>query len=303
MDSLLIITKRNIKIFFKDKGFLLASLMTPIILLILYMTFLANVYKDSFISNLPDGITISNSLINGTVAGQLIASLLAVSAVTVSFCSNLLSVQDKANDTLRDFMVSPYKSWKLAISYYLASLFSTLLICYITLGLSFVYLLIMNGWFLSFVDVLLIILDIFLLANFGTVLSSIVNSFLKTQGQMSAVGTIVSSGYGFICGAYMPLSQFSSWLRNILMFLPGTYATSLIKNHTLYGVTSALKDEGFPSEVIKGIRDSIDYNIYFFNNQVPVYAMYLVTSISIVSLIAIYVVINVIKAKKALRNK
>lgn len=302
MDSLLIITKRNIKIFFKDKGFLLASLMTPIILLVLYMTFLANVYRDSFNSNLPDGVVISNSLINGTVAGQLIASLLAVSAVTVSFCSNLLCVQDKANESLRDFMVSPYKPWKLAISYYLASLFSTLLICYITLGLSFVYLLILNGWYLSFGDVLLIILDIFILANFGTVLSSIVNSFLKTQGQMSAVGTIVSSGYGFICGAYMPLSQFSPWLRNILMFLPGTYATSLIKNHSLVGVTSSLLDEGFPIEVVKGIRDSIDYNIYFFNHQVPVFAMYLVTIISISVLLIAYVFINVIKAKKALRK-
>lgn len=302
MDSLLIITKRNIKIFFKDKGFLLASLMTPIILLVLYMTFLANVYRDSFNSNLPSGVVISNSLINGTVAGQLIASLLAVSAVTVSFCSNLLCVQDKANESLRDFMVSPYKPWKLAISYYLASLFSTLLICYITLGLSFIYLLILNGWYLSFGDVLLIILDIFILANFGTVLSSIVNSFLKTQGQMSAVGTIVSSGYGFICGAYMPLSQFSPWLRNILMFLPGTYATSLIKNHTLVGVTSSLLDEGFPIEVVKGIRDSIDYNIYFFNHQVPVYVMYLVTIISISVLLIAYVFINVIKAKKALRK-
>lgn len=302
MDSLLIITKRNIKIFFKDKGFLLASLMTPIILLVLYMTFLANVYRDSFNSNLPDGVVISNSLINGTVAGQLIASLLAVSAVTVSFCSNLLCVQDKANESLRDFMVSPYKPWKLAISYYLASLFSTLLICYITLGLSFVYLLILNGWYLSFDDVLLIILDIFILANFGTVLSSIVNSFLKTQGQMSAVGTIVSSGYGFICGAYMPLSQFSPWLRNILMFLPGTYATSLIKNHSLVGVTSSLLDEGFPIEVVKGIRDSIDYNIYFFNHQVPVFVMYLVTIISISVLLIAYVFINVIKAKKALRK-
>lgn len=302
MDSLLIITKRNIKIFFKDKGFLLASLMTPIILLVLYMTFLANVYRDSFNSNLPDGVVISNTLINGTVAGQLIASLLAVSAVTVSFCSNLLCVQDKANESLRDFMVSPYKPWKLAISYYLASLFSTLLICYITLGLSFVYLLILNGWYLSFGDVLLIILDIFILTNFGTVLSSIVNSFLKTQGQMSAVGTIVSSGYGFICGAYMPLSQFSPWLRNILMFLPGTYATSLIKNHSLVGVSSSLLDEGFPIEVVKGIRDSIDYNIYFFNHQVPVFAMYLVTIISISVLLIAYVFINVIKAKKALRK-
>ena len=36
---------------------------------------------------------------------------------------------------------------------------------------------------------------------------------LTTQGQLSAVGTIVSAGYGFICGAYMPISNFDSGLQ------------------------------------------------------------------------------------------
>ena len=32
--------KRNMKLFFKDKGMLISSLITPIILLVLYITFL-----------------------------------------------------------------------------------------------------------------------------------------------------------------------------------------------------------------------------------------------------------------------
>ena len=50
-----------------------------------------------------------------------------------------------------------------------------------------------------------------------------------TQGQLSAVGTIVSAGYGFICGAYMPISNFGSGLQKALSYLPSTYATSLIR--------------------------------------------------------------------------
>ena len=41
---------RNCKLFFKDKGMFFASLITPVILLVLYAAFLANVYRDSFIS-------------------------------------------------------------------------------------------------------------------------------------------------------------------------------------------------------------------------------------------------------------
>ena len=46
---------RNMKLFFKDKGMFFTSLITPIILLVLYSTFLSNVYRDSFRYAIPDG--------------------------------------------------------------------------------------------------------------------------------------------------------------------------------------------------------------------------------------------------------
>ena len=38
------LVKRNTKLFFKDKGMFFTSLITPVILLVLYATFLAGVY-------------------------------------------------------------------------------------------------------------------------------------------------------------------------------------------------------------------------------------------------------------------
>ena len=79
--------KRNIKMFFKDKGLVLSSLITPLILILLYVTFLKNVYVDSFNSALEQvNMTIDEKHINGFVYGWLFSSLLAVSGVTVSFC-------------------------------------------------------------------------------------------------------------------------------------------------------------------------------------------------------------------------
>ena len=54
MKTFFALTKRNIKIFFKDKGMFFTSLITPVILLVLYVTFLAKVYRESFASALPD---------------------------------------------------------------------------------------------------------------------------------------------------------------------------------------------------------------------------------------------------------
>ena len=91
MRTLFSLTGRNMKIFFKDKAMFFTSLITPAILLVLYSTFLAKVYNDAFIASVPKGMILPDKLVKGAVGGQLVSSLLAVSCVTVTFCSNMLS--------------------------------------------------------------------------------------------------------------------------------------------------------------------------------------------------------------------
>lgn len=297
MSTLLALTKRNIKLFFKDKGMFFTSLITPAILLVLYVTFLGNVYTDSFRSSLPDGFTISDKLINAVVGGELISSMLAVSCVTVAFCSNFLMVQDKVNGAIKDLTIAPVKPTILSLAYYFASIISTLMICYAATAICLIYIATV-GWYMSVGDVFLLLLDVTLLVLFGNAMSSVINIFLNSQGQISAVGTVVSAGYGFICGAYMPISSFSKGLQKVIACLPGTYGTSLIRNHALQGALNELGSNNVPDEVIEAIKDSIDCNIYFFDNKVSNLGMYLVLIITIVVLIAAYILINILKAKR-----
>ena len=282
--------------FFKDKGLFFTSLITPLILLVLYATFLSNVYKDSVNSVFATmGITLEDKILNGIAGGQLFSSLLAVSCVTVSFCSNMLMVQDKISGAKKDMLLSPAKRSTLALSYYVATLVSTLIISVVATIACTVYVRIV-GWYMSFGDLMLVFLDVFILVMFGTALSSVINFFLSSQGQISAVGSIVSSCYGFVCGAYMPLSSFSQGLRDVVMFLPGTYGTSLIRNHTLNGVLTELA-KTCPEEALKGLKDAIDCNIYFFENQVELSTMYIVMLATIALLITAYVLLNLFAKK------
>ena len=288
---------RNCKLFFKDKGMFFASLITPVILLVLYATFLANVYRDSFLSALPEGILVSEKLIGGIVGGQLVSSLLAVSCITVSFCCNMLMVQDKVSGAINDITVTPVKRSAIAVGYFCASSAVTLIINFVALGACLIYLY-FTGWYMSAADVLLTAADVVLLTLFGISLSSCVNFFLSTNGQASAVGTIVSAGYGFFCGAYMPISSFSDGLQKALSFLPGTYGTSLIRNHCMRGAFAEMANIGFPSEVIEAIRDSIDCNMYFFGDKVSVGTMYAVLCGAIALFVALYVAFNAVLRKR-----
>ena len=296
--TLRILIKRNVKLFFKDKGMFFTALITPIILLVLYATFLGNVYADAFLAGLPEGVTLSDQLLGGLVGGQLTSSILAVSGVTVAFCSNMLMVQDKFNGAMHDLTVSPVSPRTLALSYYAASLFSTLLICYTATALCLIYVGVV-GWYLSFADVLLLLLDVLMLVLLGTALSSVVNFFLSTQGQISAVGSIVSSGYGFICGAYMPISQFSDGLQKVVLLLPGTYGTSLVRNHAMRGVFAELESQGFPAAAVNGMKETADYHLNFFGSRVPVGAMYAVLGVAVALLVGAYVLMHTFLRKKA----
>lgn len=287
MKTVAVLVGRNRKLFFKDKGMLFSSLITPVILIVLYATFLAKVYRDSFLSNLPDAVHISDELVNGTVAAQLAAALLAVSCITVTFCVNLTMVQDKANGAEKDFLVSPVERSVIYIGYFFSTVLNSLMVNGLALALCLAYMYKM-GWYMSASDVLWVLLDEILLVLFGSTLSSIICYPLKTQGQMSAVGTIVSAGYGFVCGAYMPISNFSTGLQKILSYLPGTYGTSLIKNHMLHGIFTELSDSGFPDDVVTAIADSLDCNPAFHGHVVDVGEMVVIMVASVVILGMIY---------------
>lgn len=296
MKEITALVSRNRKLFFKDKGMLFSSMITPVILIVLYATFLANVYKDSFVSATKNMIDLSDKIINGTVAAQLAAALLAVSCVTVTFCVNLTMVQDRASGARKDFDVSPVSKTKIYIGYFLSTVLNSLMVNGTALALCLLYILKM-GWYMSVSDVIFIIMDMILLVLFGSTLSSIVSYPLKTQGQLSAVGTIVSAGYGFVCGAYMPISNFGSGLQKVLSYLPGTYGTSLVKNHMLNGVYKEMADIGMPSEAVTVIRNTLDCNPVFRGHVVSVPQMYLIMAGSILVFGAAYLLIIMIRER------
>ena len=289
--TVIILIKRNIKLFFKDKGMFFTSLITPVILLVLYSAFLGEVYRESFTAGIPADADISEGLIDGLVAGQLVSSILAVSCVTVAFCSNFLMVQDKATGNIKDFRISPINGAVLSVSYYAAAIISTLIICLSAAAICLGYMG-ASGWHMTFSDVLCLVLDVVLLVVFGTALSSVINFFLTTQGQISAVGAMISAGYGFICGAYMPIASFGEGLRNVMVFLPGTYGTSLIREHCLDGVLAEMEMEGVPAAVTEGMRDSLDCNIYFSGSLVDEACKYCIVAAAAAVLLAVYILLN-----------
>lgn len=287
------LTLRNIKLYFKDKMTFLVSLITPLILLVLFIAFLKSTYEDSILSII-QGFDLDQSLIDALTGGWLFSSVLATSCITIAFCSGMMVI-DKINRANIDFMVSPVKKSTLQLSYVLANLFSTFIITFVLLIVGLIYLACV-GFYITFVDILLIVFGIIITSLFGTILANIIWTFTHSQGVVSGVCTLVSALYGFICGAYMPIRTMGQGMQYFVSLLPGTYATVLFRQGFLNSVLNRMR-ETLPQGMINGIASGLDVKMSFFGHDVSTLALILVISISTIVLLGVFLFINKFKKK------
>ena len=82
-----------------------------------------------------------------------------------------------------------------------------------------------------------------------------------------------------------------------MSYLPGTYGTSLLKNHMLRGVFDEMLVKGFPAEVVNGIADSLDCNPAFQGHVVEPKYMMLIMIGTVVLLGGLYLGITALPEK------
>lgn len=296
--KLFALVSRNMKCYFKDKFLFFVSLITPMILLVLYVTFLRTVYIGTFKDIFAQfNFTADSSLIDGLAGAWLLSSIIAVCSVTVAICSNAVMIQDKIDGSLNDLNVSPVKGTTVSLSYFIANFLVTFLVMLCVLVVGCVYLAIV-GWYIPVTDFLMILVDMVCCVLFGTLLAGVIESFISTQGALSAVSTLVSSMYGFICGAYMPLSQFAEGMRNALCCLPGTYSVGIIRKHFMGGYVDKLGDMGLLEQGQKAFLDAFDGNLYVGSTEIPLWAMYVILLSTCAVLLIAYILIVIFKNKK-----
>lgn len=290
---------RNIRYYFKDKVLFLVSMITPLILLALFGTFLRTVYIESFheIFKAFDFTAEDKNIVEGLAGSWLLSSIIPVCSVTVAICSNAVMIQDKIDGAINDFMSSPVKRTTLSLSYFIANFIVTLIVILSVTIIGFIYLAAF-GWVIPAADVLLIILDMLLSVLFGTLVAAVVESFISTQGGLSAITSLVSSMYGFMCGAYMPISRFGVAMQNVLCVLPGTYSVGIIRKHFMSAYVDKLGGLGLSEAGQKALMDGFDGNMYVAGNEVPLWVMYVALIGTCVLLLAAYIAIVVVKNKR-----
>ncbi|SEM30549.1 multidrug/hemolysin transport system permease protein [Butyrivibrio sp. ob235] len=235
--GLLGLTKRNMMVFFNDKGAIFFSMLTPIIILALYLLFL----KNTFVSSLEGAAAGLSNFISAAdmdqfVNGLLLTGIISTALLTIPYNALEIIVKDREDKVDLDMISTPVKRWEIILSYFLAAVTAAFLQTMIVLACGIGILAVNGSMYLVASDIVKLVGVIFLGTVSSTAIFMLFMMFFRNMGTCSAFMGILSAVSGFVIGAYIPLSEFNKTIQNVCNLVPATGISILIRNYLTGGV-------------------------------------------------------------------
>lgn len=263
MNKFLGLTKRNLLIFFKDKQSIVFSLLTSIIVFVLYLLFL----KGSFVSAMESALNQVEGLSSLVEAADiemyanltLLVGILGSAMITVPFNCLTTIVRDRENKIDYDILATPIRRWEIIVSYFVSATVSAILMTGIILTIGLMILSRQGNMHMGVEDILNAYGVVAIGSVSATALFMIVVLFFKSSSASGAFFGILSAAAGFIIGAYIPISQFSTGVQTFCNIFPASQVTIILRNVLLQGTLDAINtsiggvDGGMFVETIKDL--------------------------------------------------
>jgi len=264
-------TRRNLLIYFKDKLAILFSLLTSIIVFVLYLLFLKGTFVEAMKGTMRGLENIVNSGdIDMFVNGILLSGILGSALITVPYTCLQTIVKDREAGVDSDICATPLKRWKIILSYFTSSSICSFIMTSLILTVGLVVLSFMGDIHLGIAS-LLSAYGLMLLGSVSsTALFMLILLFFKSTATSTAFFGILSAAAGFVIGAYIPLSQFSDGVRSFCNIFPASHITSLIRKILLSGIAEKIDSSigGLDNGAfIEAIKDTFSFNASAFGSN------------------------------------
>ena len=271
MNKFLGLTKRNLLIYFKDRQSVIFSMLTSIIVLVLYLLFLKQSYIDAAESALKglEGLVDKKDI--DTLANCiLLVGIIGSALITVPYNCLSTIVNDRENKIDYDISATPLKRWQIVLSYFTSATISAFIMSSIVLTIGIVVLQSQGDLYLSASS----IAYSYALALLGSVSATaffmLIMLFFKTSSASGAFFGMLSAACGFIIGAYIPLSQFSNGIQTFCNLFPATGVTIMYRKTFLGGLLDKINTDigGVDGgNFVKSIKDSFSFKGSLFGNE------------------------------------
>lgn len=250
---MLAMTRRNLKVFFRDKSAVFYSLLAVIIIIALYAVFLG------------DTITSGMEEIEGVaflMNSWIISGILTVISMTSTLGAFGVMVEDKAKKISKDFTVSPISRSSLAGGYVLSAYCVGVIMSLLAFVIGEVYIVASGGELLSAANMAKVIGGILLSVFSSSSIVFFVVSFFKSQNAFATASTIVGTLIGFLTGVYIPIGTLPDAVGNIIKVFPVSYSASYFRM-VMMEQSTAISFDGAPASVLKDFNTELGVTFQF----------------------------------------
>ena len=240
MRGILGLIKRNLLLFFKDWQSILFSLLTSIIVLVLYLLFLKGTFVSAMQSAMEQYPGLASMLpqkdIDMFANLFLLSGILGSAMISVPFSCITTLVRDRANKVDYDILATPLKRGQIIFAYFVSAVLTSTLLTSIILAVGLIGIRMQGNMYLNASQVV----KAFSIVALGSISASaifmIVVLFFKSVSACEAFFGILSAASGFVIGAYIPISQFSNGVQTVCNLFPASQITIMLRNILLNGL-------------------------------------------------------------------
>ena len=224
MTTIMSLVSRHSKVFRRERTTVFFSLLSVMIVILLYALFL----RETQIDSIAQMIERTNAL-EAMVNEWMVAGLLSILAITTTLAAFGIYVQDLETKRAEDFLTMPISRGQLLISYVInsfiiGSVFTTIAFvgCEIFLVSTGAEWLDLNTS-VKFIGVLL----------FAVILASTFNLLcallVKSLTAFSTLSTIIGTVIGFLCGVYVPMGALPEYVQKFMIYFPLSHPTVMLR--------------------------------------------------------------------------
>lgn len=272
MRGILGFIKRNVLLFFKDWQSILFSLLTSIIVLVLYLLFLKGTFVSAIqraMEQYPGPASIVPQKDIAMFANLfLLSGILGSAMISVPFSCITVLVKDRANKVDYDILATPMKRGQIIFAYFVSAVLSSTLLTGIILAVGLIGICMQGSIYLNISQ----IAKAFAIVALGSISASavfmIVVLFFKSISACEAFFGILSAASGFVIGAYIPISQFSNEVQTVCNLFPASQITIILRNILLEGLLEHINtslsgvDQGM---LVVSLKEYFSFQAKLFN--------------------------------------
>lgn len=273
---------RNLRIFFRDGLNVILSLLSGLILFLLYTLFLARLQTDALTAQFPDA---TEQQVSAFVDSWMFSGIVLLTTITTGLGALSGLVEDGQSRRFSDFLVTPIRRSHLVLGYLIAAVTVAVIMSIVVLLLSLGYLGFVDGVWLAPAAVTRIVGVMLLCCVAFTAVSALLASFIRSSAAFSALATVVGAALGFIAGAYIPVGSIPAGVASSINALPFAQAAMLLRRPFTEDAIDALSDGS--GDAATALRETYGVDIFIGDVMVPAWVALAVLAVMAVGFTAL----------------